>query len=507
MSALWTSLRSGGVVKAFRVIQTPLRSCIQPPVANRILSLQYNRLVTQTTSQGLNLLQSKRLSSTFSRPAGDLGFFTSHAFSSLALGLKSSSTAHHATAAETTLQLPPISPPSVSNWLFVSAALVFGVIVVGGITRLTESGLSIVEWRPITGTLPPLSETEWVEEFEKYKLSPEYRLTNHNITLDQFKNIFFWEYAHRLLGRVIGVAFVAPLAYFYARRRLTPGLPIVLTSLGLLIGFQGALGWYMVKSGLSEKIIETNSVPRVSQYRLAAHLSMALLLFAGMLGVGLQMRTDHKWAESGVWNSLVEKNGVKPWDAVFSNPAVRRFRLAAGLLTGLVFLTAFSGAFVAGLDAGLIYNEFPYMGESFMPPIDEMYKKSYAKEANGSDLWWRNIFENPTTTQFDHRLLATTTYAAISTLFFTTILSPLKKGGFLPALPLRLTYLTYGLVNLQVLLGISTLLYLVPVELAASHQAGSVALLGSLVALIASLRKPGRMAQLWRDSRRGTATR
>ena len=139
------------------------------------------------------------------------------------------------------------------------------------------------------------------------------------------------------------MAFVAPLAYFYARRRLTPGLPAILTSLGLLIGFQGVLGWYMVKSGLSEEIVETRGVPRVSQYRLAAHLSMALLLFAGMLGVGLQIKRDRMWAEAGVWNGLTEKNGVKPWDAVFSNPAARRFRLAAGFLASLVFVTACSG--------------------------------------------------------------------------------------------------------------------------------------------------------------------
>ncbi len=218
------------------------------------------------------------------------------------------------------------------------------------------------------------------------------------------------------------MAFVVPLAYFYTRRRLTPGLPGILASLGLLIGFQGVLGWYMVKSGLSEEIVKTKGVPRVSQYRLAAHLSAALLLFAGMLGVGLQIKRDRRWAKAGVWNSLQEKNGVKPWDAVFSNPAMKRFRSTAVLLACFVFLTACSGtlrltfqffsnaafqsgAFVAGLDAGLIYNEFPHMGEGFVPPIDEMYKKAYSRRADGGDLWWRNIFENPTTVQFNHRLL------------------------------------------------------------------------------------------------------
>jgi len=219
-----------------------------------------------------------------------------------------------------------------------------------------------------------------------------------------------------------------------------------------------------------------------------------------MLGVGLQIKKDRRWAEAGVWNGLVEKNGVKPWDVMFSHPAIRRLRLAAGFLAGIVFLTACSGAFVAGLDAGLIYNEFPRMGEGFIPPIEEMYKKAYSRRADGGDLWWRNIFENPTTVQFNHRLLAIFTYTTVSVFFFTTMGSSLRKKGLLPGLPLRLTYLAYGVTNLQVLLGISTLLYLVPVELAACHQAGSVALLGSLIALLTSLRKPGRVAQLWRNS-------
>ncbi|KZT26888.1 cytochrome oxidase assembly [Neolentinus lepideus HHB14362 ss-1] len=391
--------------------------------------------------------------------------------------------------------LPTLSPPAVGRWLLFSSALVFAVIVVGGVTRLTESGLSITEWKPITGILPPLSQDEWEAEFEKYKATPEFKLLNHSISLDEFKSIFWMEWSHRVLGRIIGITFVVPLAYFALRKQLTSSLPRQLIAMAALIGLQGFLGWYMVKSGLEDSILETNSIPRVSQYRLAAHLGTAFVLYAGMLGTGLAALFDWKYATKGAWSGL--KDGAS-WKVVLANPQIKRFSRASWVLTSLVFLTALSGAFVAGLDAGLVYNEFPLMGGRLAPPANELFDPAYAKDPSGSDIWWRNIFENPTTVQFDHRLLATTTYFATAALYlasrrpaYQTILTPMAK---------RFAAVAFGVANIQVILGISTLLYLVPVSLAACHQAGSVALLTSMIHLLVALRRPGAAARAWRQS-------
>ncbi|KZP13073.1 COX15-CtaA-domain-containing protein [Athelia psychrophila] len=402
-----------------------------------------------------------------------------------------------ATAVESA-PLPVLSPPSVGKWLLGSAALVFAIVVVGGVTRLTESGLSITEWKPITGILPPLSRDDWNAEFDKYKATPEFKLMNHSMTLNEFKSIFYMEWGHRVLGRVIGVAFVVPLAYFYARKKLTRALPAKLTGLAVLIGFQGLLGWYMVKSGLEDSIMEDpNGVPRVSQYRLAAHLGTALLLYVGMLGTGIAVVRDWRWAHGGSWS------GAAGWKEVLSSARVRRFKGFSWALAGLVFLTALSGAFVAGLDAGLVYNEFPYMGERIVPPTDELFTPLYAKNADGSDLWWRNILENPTTVQFDHR--AVSTYVA-TTLMFLHSLRPSMRA-ILPKVTRGSIHAAFAMVNVQVVLGISTLLYLVPVPLAAAHQAGSVALLSTMVFLVGSLRRPGAAARAWRQWGKAAASK
>lgn len=210
------------------------------------------------------------------------------------------------------------------------------------------------------------------------------------------------EWGHRVLGRFIGLAFVAPLAYFASRKALAPPLTRNLLFLGLLIGFQGALGWYMVKSGLEDSIIETGSVPRVSQYRLAAHLGTAFVLYAGMFGLSMSTLYDWRFAKTGEWGGLKDP---MTWKKVVENPIVKRFARYSRLLAALVFVTALSGAFVAGLDAGLLYNEFPLMGGRLAPPTDELFSPFYAKAADKSDLWWRNILENPTTVQFNHRCL------------------------------------------------------------------------------------------------------
>ncbi|KAF9263674.1 COX15-CtaA-domain-containing protein [Marasmius fiardii PR-910] len=391
---------------------------------------------------------------------------------------------------------PVLASKSVGIWLMISSALVYAIIVVGGVTRLTESGLSITEWKPITGVLPPLTQQEWEEEFTKYKATPEFKLLNHRFELEDFKRIFFWEWGHRVLGRVIGVAFVGPLAYFAIRKRISKPLAIRLGILGLLIGAQGALGWYMVKSGLADSIMETpGTVPRVSQYRLASHLALAFLLYAGMFGTGITILKESKFVHGTVdkWMGMAASG----FNEALKKMPVQAFKARAWALTAFVFVTAISGAFVAGLDAGLLYNEFPLMGGRLAPPRDELMSPAYAKKVDGSDTWWRNIFENPVTVQFDHRVLAMTSYLGISLLF-------LRGRGLrhvLPPTTLKSMNVALAMVNVQLLLGITTLLHLVPVPLAAAHQAGSVALLTAMIHVLISLRRPSAAAQAWRALR------
>src|SRR5882672_10707482 len=232
------------------------------------------------------------------------------------------------------------SPPGdrgVAVWLLVCCALVFAMVVVGGITRLTHSGLSIVEWQPIAGTTPPLDDAAWQEAFGKYQRTPEFRTVNPGMDLAGFKSIFWWEYAHRLLGRLIGAAFLLPLLWFAARGRVGRALTWKLAALFALGGLQGAMGWYMVQSGLVDD-------PRVSQFRLAAHLGMALLIYAAMLWIALDLIFSRR---AGV------PSGLR--------------RLAFGL-AALVFVMAISGSFVAGIRAGLAYNTFPLMYSHVVPP-------------------------------------------------------------------------------------------------------------------------------------------
>ncbi|KIK65596.1 hypothetical protein GYMLUDRAFT_194313 [Collybiopsis luxurians FD-317 M1] len=386
--------------------------------------------------------------------------------------------------------LPVLPPKSVGAWLMASSTLVFAIIVVGGITRLTESGLSITEWKPVTGILPPMSQAEWEEEFAKYKATPEFKLMNHSFQLEDFKRIFYMEWGHRVLGRLIGIVFVGPLVYFAAKRRLSKPLVARLSALALLIGAQGGLGWYMVKSGLDDALMETpGAVPRVSQYRLAAHLGLALLLYAGMFSSGLAILKERKYAAGSKWMGLT----TTAFNEALKSPAVMRFKARAWGLTGLVFLTALSGAFVAGLDAGLLYNEFPLMGGRLAPPREELISPAYAKREDGSDKW-RNIFENPTTVQFDHRMLAMASYLSTALLF---VRARSMRAVLPPATRTAVTF-AFGMVNVQLLLGITTLLHLVPVPLAAAHQAGSVMVLSAMLHVLLTLRRPGAAAKAWR---------
>ncbi|KAL6709939.1 Cytochrome c oxidase assembly protein cox15 [Coniothyrium glycines] len=378
---------------------------------------------------------------------------------------------------------PDSTSKSVAYWLLGSAASVFGIVVFGGLTRLTESGLSITEWRPVTGSLWPGSEADWESEFTKYKSSPEFIKLNSGMDLADFKQIYFMEWAHRLWGRVIGVTFLLPTAYFIARRRVTPSMAWKLTGICGMIGFQGVIGWWMVKSGLKDDLFAPGSHPRVSQYRLTAHLGTAFAVYCSMVLTGLGILKEHRMLA----------NPVKAAETIkaLQHPALRVFRRSVVGLTLLVFTTAMSGALVAGLDAGLIYNEFPWMGLGITPPKKELFDPFYSHVPDHSDLWWRNMLENPSLVQLDHRILATTTFTAIMSLFAytrfakgvrTTLPKDAKKGV------LGMVHL----VSIQVALGISTLIYMVPTWLASAHQAGALALLTGAVVLYSRISMPRR---------------
>ncbi|KAG9298338.1 hypothetical protein G9A89_002826 [Geosiphon pyriformis] len=376
---------------------------------------------------------------------------------------------------ERPVEAPSVSytKPIVGYWLLGTAALVFGIVVLGGLTRLTESGLSIVEWKPITGIFLPISQSQWLEEFQKYKQFPEYKKLNSEMSISDFKFIYFMEWAHRVWGRAIGLSFVLPAAYFGIRGYMTKSTIYKVIGLAGLLGFQGFLGWYMVKSGLSEELLSTpGAVPRVSHYRLAAHLASAFLLYTGMLLTGLQILRDAKIGKGTFPMSIT---------TTLINPALKRFRGSAIATAALIFLTTLSGALVAGLDAGLIYNEFPFMGHHIIPPKDELFSKNYVHD--GDIAPWRNLFDNPTTVQFNHRVLAMTTLGAITALWFYSRRVPITANAR------RASNYLLGAVSMQATLGISTLIYMVPIPLASAHQAGSLTLLTIALWLIHSMRR------------------
>ncbi|SAM04740.1 hypothetical protein [Absidia glauca] len=366
-----------------------------------------------------------------------------------------------------------VTKPVVGYWLYFNAGLVFAIVVVGGLTRLTESGLSITEWNVISGMKPPRSELEWTEEFEKYKQFPEYKILNRHMTLEEFKNIFYWEWSHRMIGRFIGATFIIPGLYFASRGYMTRRVSKQVFAITSLLGFQGFMGWYMVKSGLSEALMkEPGAVPRVSQYRLTAHFATAVAIYGATIFVAADIIRQNK-----IMNGTYPKEVA----AMINNPALKRFRILTHSLGALLLLTAISGGLVAGLDAGLIYNEWPLMGEGLVPPKEELWSDAYVKPQDKGK--WRNILENPTTVQFDHRTLAETSAVAATALWFYSRRLPLPKN-------VRLAVNTMmGVVVVQVTLGISTLIYMVPIQLAAAHQAGALTLLTSNFWLIHALRK------------------
>jgi len=318
-----------------------------------------------------------------------------------------------------------------------------------------------------------MSDADWQSEFDKYRASPEFKLLNPHMDLAEFKKIYFMEWTHRLWGRVVGLTFVLPTLYFIARRRVTPRMAVNLVGISALIGFQGFIGWWMVKSGLKDDLFAPGSHPRVSQYRLTAHLATAFVCYAWMLLSGLGVLRTHRL--------LRDPEAAAKTIAALKSPALNMLRRSVAGLTVLVFTTVLSGALVAGLDAGLIYNEFPMMGNGLTPPKSELFDKFYSRREDGSDLWWRNMLENPSLVQLDHRILATTTFTAVVALVLYS-----RTGRVKAAMPKDVRKGVTGLLHLalvQVSLGITTLMYMVPISLAAAHQAGALALLtGALVA-------------------------
>ena len=322
---------------------------------------------------------------------------------------------------------------AIAIWLFICCAMIFVMALIGAITRLTESGLSIMEWAPITGVLPPLTEAEWGRVFALYQQIPEYREVNAGMTLAEFKAIFWWEYIHRLWGRLIGVVFLLPFLWFLLRRKIRPGLVPHLLAMFLLGGLQGLLGWVMVASGFAER-------SDVSQYRLTAHLLAALAIYGYIF-----------WIASGLLQ-------LPPAGCRDQRAGLLRGGLLA--LLAMVVVTIASGGFVAGLNAGFIYNSFPLMDGALVPP-------DYAALAP----WPVNLFENVAAVQFNHRVLAMASLLIVLLLWSWSL--RLDLG---PRLRRALAWLL-AIAFLQVLLGISTLLLVVPTSLAVLHQAGAITLM------------------------------
>ena len=318
----------------------------------------------------------------------------------------------------------PLSP-WIGHWLLAIAAMIFAMVVVGGATRLTGSGLSITEWNPIMGAIPPLSSADWQVAFEKYKLSSQYRLQNSGMSISDFQFIFWWEWTHRVLGRAVGVAALMPMALvLIGRGSKSKRMFTMLLAVPVLVGLQGALGWYMVASGLVDRV-------SVSQYRLAAHLTLAALIFAITFWVYFSLNQRHRWLGSGA-------------------------QALALVIAALVLLQIAAGGFVAGLDAGQGYNTWPLMDGAWVP-----------SGLLAAQPWWSNLFENALTVQFDHRMLAYLVFALVTV---QAMITRQTSANVLLALVL-----------LQALLGISTLLLQVPLPLALFHQAGALVVLAAAV--------------------------
>lgn len=334
-------------------------------------------------------------------------------------------------------------------WLLVVAGLIALMVLVGGATRLTESGLSIVEWKPVTGTLPPLTDQAWNEAFAGYKAIPQYREMNAGMTLSEFKTIFWWEWSHRLLGRVIGMVYLLPFLWFLWRGAVSGPLGRRLWLIFGLGALQGAVGWWMVASGLSERT-------EVSQVRLATHLSLALLIYAAI-----------------VWTL----RRLKPRQ---ESAAPVRLRWTAWLLVGLTFVQLYFGALVAGLRAGRIYNTWPLIDGSFIPGGASLWFDSP---------WWLNLFDNRLTVQFEHRMTAYALLLLAGFHAFDVMRARLGRDA------VRGAHRLLAAILVQAMLGIATLLMVVPIHLALTHQAVAIIVL-TLAVLQTERLSPRRVAEL-----------
>ncbi|WP_274424716.1 COX15/CtaA family protein [Chelativorans sp. YIM 93263] len=338
-------------------------------------------------------------------------------------------------ATSTASNLEPVTETArnrawVRVWLYVVLVTLFALVVVGGATRLTESGLSITEWKPIHGVIPPLTETEWNEEFEKYRQIPEYQQINRGMSLDDFKTIYWWEWTHRLLARGVGFLFALPLAFFWLTGSLEDKLKPKLLGILALGGLQGAIGWWMVASGLVERT-------DVSQYRLATHLTIACIIFVAVMAVA---------------------RGLAPHSRGEAVGSTRRF---AGWLVVAVLAQIYLGGLVAGLNAGMAYNTWPLMDGALIP--GGLFTHTPA---------WINIFENPKMVQFIHRLGA---YAVLALALWHAVSAWRAEPGTTHA---RRAWLLFALVGLQAAIGIVTLLMVVPMDWALVHQGMALIVLG-----------------------------
>ena len=333
---------------------------------------------------------------------------------------------------------------SIIIWLLAGCFLIYAMVVIGGITRLTHSGLSMVEWNPIIGSLPPMTDADWQIPFEKYKQSPEYQIINNQFSLEEFKSIYWWEYIHRLLGRTIGVIFILPFLYFLIKKKFDKSLLKKMYVLLLFGSFQGVLGWFMVKSGLQKE-------PHVSHYRLAAHLISAFTVFGFTFWYAMDL--------------LFSKD-------VEGNAALKNIRKLSVIMFVLIILQIIYGAFVAGLKAGLFYNTYPTMGGELMPATVSAF-----------DTFWENCLENPAGIQFLHRNIAIVVAGMVLFVWWKSrkmVLNELQK---------KATNFMLGVVTVQFILGVVTLLYAVPVTLGVLHQTGAFFLYAAALFFIHSLRK------------------
>jgi len=426
-----------------------------------------------------------RASGAVSTTAAPLAALAKRAFTSSAaapLRLNAAASAAAAAAPPPLVAGGAFAERVVGAWLVGGCAWVFSMVVLGGVTRLTRSGLSMTDWK-FQWESPPLCAEDWAREFAKYRASPEFRLSNASMTVDEYKFIFWMEYGHRMWGRGLGVYFALPLCAFLAKGWITKRLGARLVSFFGLGAAQGAIGWWMVKSGLTLDAENPLNVPRVSPYRLATHLTGAFTIYTAMLWTTFSVLFPETNSTGG---GGIRKNAA--------DAAATSLRRKAFPLAGLIAVTALSGAYVAGLDAGRAYNTFPLMDGKVVP---ELYWSQWEEKG------WRNFFENDAAVQFDHRALALATLASTSATLASTSKTAMR------ALPKRATFFlhaTAGLVTAQVALGIATLLCHVPVSLGSAHQANALLVFTAAVGLTHALKtkRPDGAARVAAAAARGT---